>query len=198
LQHELFILKAKKIMSVVIRSRKERVKAFKDTFHALMWISTREFSQRLQTFRLTFPQFITLAALTAHQQACTMRDLTNATFQDPPTMTGIIDRLVRMKLVQRTRSETDRRVVLVQATSAGIDLTHQINEDIMNDELTNYINLTDEDLTALERLVRLKLRLYIGRYKSLPDSDLETELEKLQRFMSDPIQYVKLEHEQKI
>ena len=85
-------------MSVAIQTREERIKTLKNAFHALMWIAMRQFSQRLQSFGLTHPQFITLASLTAHEQACTMRDLTNVTFQDPPTMTGIVDRLVKIKL----------------------------------------------------------------------------------------------------
>ena len=153
----------------------------------------RQFSQRLQSFGLTHPQFIALASLTAHKQACTMRDVTNVTFQDPPTMTGIVDRLVKMKLVERTRSETDRRVVLVRATPVGMELVSQINEATMTDEFSLYSDLTDDDLTALERLLKSKLRLHVGYYKSLQDGDLDAEIDNLQNFMSDPIYYAKLE-----
>ncbi len=184
-------------MAVTLPSRDERVKLLKDSFHALMWIALREFSQHLQSFGLTHPQFIALSALTAHKKACTMRDLTNVTFQDPPTMTGIVDRLVKMKLVERTRSETDRRVVLVQATPAGARLVKKINDEIMREESRMYSTLTDEDLTALERLLRHKLRMHIGRYKSLQNEDLDVEMEKLQRFMTDPIYYTKLEENEK-
>ena len=108
-------------------------------------------------------------------------------------MTGIVDRLVRMKLVQRTRSEADRRVVLVEATPTGIELVSQINEELMRDEFASYTDLSDEDLDALERLLRFKLRRYLGRYKSLQDEDLDAEIEKLQHFIHDPIHYTKLE-----
>jgi DNA-binding MarR family transcriptional regulator len=110
-------------------------------------------------------------------------------------MTGIVDRLVRMKLVERTRSETDRRVVLVRATEDGVKLIQQIQAEIMDEELKMYSALTDNDLTALERLLKQKLRLHAGQYRSLPDEAMDAELERLQRFINDPIQYSKLESE---
>jgi DNA-binding MarR family transcriptional regulator len=175
-------------------SREERIKTIKDAFHFLSWVTLRQFSQLLQPFGLTFPQFIALAALAAHKQACPMRDLISVTFQDPPTMTGIVDRLVKMKLVQRTRSETDRRVVLVQATPSGIDLVNQIDEEVARDAITGYATLTDDELANFEQLLRYKLRMYLGRYKSLPDIELDAEIEQLKHFMSDPIHYIKLEN----
>ena len=182
-------------MSTNTRPKKERIKRIHDSFVALTLIVKRRFAQRLQSFGVTQPQFMTLAALTAHQKACTMSDLTDVTFQDAPTMTGIINRLVKMKLVQRTRSETDRRVVLVQIAPAGSELVKQIDEKIFHDDLSGYADLTDDDLTALEQLLRYLLRMYVGQYKSLEDAHLDAEIEKLQHFVSDPIRYIKLEDE---
>ncbi|MBE7551535.1 MAG: MarR family transcriptional regulator [Anaerolineales bacterium] len=162
---------------------------------ALMWISKRQFAHRLQKFGLTHPQFMTLATLTAHAEACTMRDLINVMFQDAPTMTGVIDRLVKMKLVERTRSEVDRRVVLVKATPAGSELARQIEEQTLCDAEIGFAKLTDEDLSALEQLLRYILRMQIGRFTSLSDADLDAEIEKLRRFRRDPIHYARLEHE---
>lgn len=180
------------------RSREERIRVLRDAFHALMWITTRQLSQRLQPYGLTLPQFITLSALVIHKQPCTMRDLTNGTFQDPPTMTGIVDRLVKTKLVQRTRSKTDRRVVLVQATQAGVELIRRINDEIISDESHMYSHLSDDDLAALEQLLRHKLRLSMGQRRPMQDTDLDAEIDRLQRFMTDPIYYAKLENENKL
>jgi DNA-binding MarR family transcriptional regulator len=180
-------------MNISPVSREERIRAIKDAFHFLLWVAVRRFSHLLQPFGLTFPQFFALAALAAHKQTCTMRDLTSITFQDPPTMTGVVDRLVRMQLVRRSRSEIDRRVVLVQATPAGIDLVRQVKEKMMQDALANYATFSDSELITLEQLLKNILRMYLEQYKSLPDGELNTEIEKLKSFMSDPIGYIKLE-----
>lgn len=182
-------------MTLLGPSREERIKTIHDAFIALMWISKRQFAHRLQAFGLTHPQFMTLATLTAHKEACTMSDLINVTFQDAPTMTGIIDRLVKIKLVERTRSEIDRRVVLVQASPAGVELVKQIEEKTLHDTASGFAKLTDDDLNALEQLLRYILRMQIGRYTSLSAAELDAELEKLRLFSRDPIHYAKLEND---
>ena len=181
-------------MSPAPCSREERIRRIADAFIPLMWIATRQFSQKLQSFGLTPPQFIALAALARHHQPCTMRDLTAVTFQDPPTMTGIVDRLVAMKLVQRTRSETDRRLVWVQATPAGADLINQVTEKSHRDDLPSYAHLTDDELSAVEQLFGYLLRIHVGGMASSKGTDIQTQIERLQLFMNDPISYVKSEH----
>ena len=175
-------------------SREERIRRIADTFVPLMWIMTRQFNQKLQEFGLTSPQFMTLGALVLHGQPCTMHDLTAVTYQDPPTMTGIVDRLVAMGLVQRTRSETDRRVVWVQATPAGADLMKQVKEKRHQDTVPGYETLSDDELTAIEQLVGHLLRIHVDQLASLKGTDIESQFEKLQLFMNDPISYVKSEH----
>jgi len=175
-------------------SRDERIKRIADAFVPLMWFTTRQFSQKLAAFGLTPPQFMALVALSKHHQPCTMSDLTAVTLQDPPTMTGIIDRLVAMRLVQRTRSETDRRVVWVQATPAGADLIKQITEKSHRDDTPSFATLNDDELAAIEQLVEHLLRIHVDRLASLKGTDVESQFERLQLFMNDPIAYVKSEH----
>jgi DNA-binding MarR family transcriptional regulator len=174
-------------------SRQERIRSLKDTFHYLMWMAMRQFARLLQPFGLTFPQYVVLAALAAHQQACTMRDLTSATFEDPPTMTGIVDRLVNMGLVKRARSETDRRVVLVQATEKGMALFSRVDSAITQNALNGYESLSDDNLETLEQLFQYKLRMHVGQDPAVDGTDLDCEIEKLREFFKDPIQYTKIE-----
>jgi len=174
-------------------SREERVRAIKDAFHYLIWVAMRQLARTLQPFSLTPPQYIVLAALAAHRQACSMRDLISVTIADPPTMTGIIDRLVKMKLVERTRIESDRRLVMVQATPAGVDLATQVHDQVVQD-VTGYAALNDDELADLERLLIHKLSLFTKQYKSLQDTELNAEMEKFRHFIRDPLHYVKLEN----
>ncbi len=175
-------------------SRDERIKHIADAFLPLMWFTGRQFGQKLAAFGLTPPQFMALAALARHHQPCTMRDLTAVSLQDPPTMTGVVDRLVAMRLVQRTRSETDRRVVWVQATPAGVDLIKQVMEKRHQDDAPSFATLNDDELAAIEQLVESLLRIHISQLASTKGTDVETQVERLRLFMTDPIAYVKSEH----
>jgi DNA-binding MarR family transcriptional regulator len=120
-----------------------------------------------------------------------MGDLREVTFQDGPTMTGIVNRLIKMGYVERTRSEIDRRVVLVQATPTSIDLVNRIEEDALKDDLCGYAALTDDDLVALEQLLTYILRMYMRRYTDAQNTDFEEALKKLKLFKNDPICYAK-------
>lgn len=172
--------------------RVDRIRRISGTFTVLMWIAKRRFFQLLQSYGLTPPQFISLAALSMHHEPYTMSDLTSITLHDPPTMTGIIDRLVRMGVVQRSRSKSDRRVVLVQATPLGVDLVKQIQENLLNDSLTVYEILTDEELAGIERVFTDVLR-QVRRYLLAEGTDLDARLNKLESFMCDPVAYAKNE-----
>jgi len=178
-----------------MEQRKERIISIRDTFISLMWMLQRGFSQRLQHFGLTKSQFITLNSLVAHQQACPMRDLTEVTFQDAPTMTGVVNRLIKMGLVKRTRSTIDRRVVLVQATTAGQELVQQIEAEMMEADLQGYSALSDEELNALEALIEFIFHMYMRRYIIEEGVDEVALLEKLKLFKRDPIYYAKLHNE---
>jgi DNA-binding MarR family transcriptional regulator len=180
-------------MPAVAVPREERIKRIRDTFIMLVWTAARQFSQELQVFGLTLPQFVALVSLVAHKRPCAMSDLTKITLQDPPTMTGIIDRLIKTELVKRTRSEVDRRVVLVQATPEGIELVRQIRNR-MDDEVADYAVFADDELAEpdrlleyFEQLLEYTFRMHLKRRHSLGDADLDAEIEKLRIFLRDPL-----------
>ena len=172
-------------MTEVLDFRAEQMKRISGIFITLMWIAKRRFLQLLQPFGLTLPQFITLAALSMYQEPCKMSDLTSVTLHDAATMTGIADRLVHMGLAERFHSQMDRRVVLVHVTSAGLNLIKQIQDELLNDSLTVYRILTDEELAKIEQVFSYVLRQVVT-YISVEDTHLDAALSKLELFMCGP------------
>lgn len=75
----------------------------------------------LEKYGLTGPQLIVLQAA-AQQPGATPGMLARTVHLSGPTVTGILDRLVRQGLVRRVRSSGDRRTVRVEVLPAGHDL----------------------------------------------------------------------------
>jgi MarR family transcriptional regulator, organic hydroperoxide resistance regulator len=53
------------------------------------------------------------------EESRTIRQLVAATAQRPSTLTGVLDRLERRRLIERTPNPADRRSVLVRLTPSG-------------------------------------------------------------------------------
>jgi len=173
--------------------RAERIARITTAFRMLIWINMRRLWRLLQGFGLTHPQFITLLALSRHPFPCPMNGLTAALMHDAPTMTGIVDRLVKMGLVERTRSETDRRLVLVQVTPAGADLVRQIDQKFTEDDFFGYAALSNEELGHLEKLLNHVLRMHVRRYATAENVHAHIDFDEIEMetLLRDPIAYVR-------
>lgn len=86
--------------------------------HALLKAS-RQVSVRSQGYlgrmNLTYPQTVTLMILDA-DGPMPISELAKATGSANSTTSGVVDRLERMDLVQRVRSDQDRRKIFVEVT----------------------------------------------------------------------------------
>ena len=103
------------------------------------------------TGRISFPQLWALGYLT-HAGAATMRTLARTMQAKESTTTGLVDRMDRMKLVRRTHSKEDRRVVFVEITAKGRRVLEEINrqrEDTIKDLFRN--------LSSRDRATYLKI-----------------------------------------
>lgn len=85
----------------------------------LGWLGQKQFAVELAPFKLTIPQFFTLLFVSTSEHGCTMSELAHQTRHSLATMTGIVDRLVKLDLVKRGGNPNDRRIVLVELTEAG-------------------------------------------------------------------------------
>ena len=66
-------------------------------------------------------QFIAIMAI-FHAKKCTVSALAESLHVAMPTVTGLVDRLVKMKLATRTGSQKDRRKVFIELSPKGMNL----------------------------------------------------------------------------
>lgn len=109
-------------------------------------------------FGLTVPQLVCLRTL-AKQQDLTPSALSREVDLSQATITGIVDRLVKRGLVDRQRSETDRRRVTLSITDAGNTLLEASPSPLQERFLTQLSELPLDNQkvieTVLEQVVRM-------------------------------------------
>ena len=84
----------------------------------------------LNKIGITYQQYLVLLVLWELEN-CSIKDIAKTLKLDSPTITPIVQKLEKMNLVKRQRSDKDERMVLVSLTQAGIDSENQV-ADIQN------------------------------------------------------------------
>jgi DNA-binding MarR family transcriptional regulator len=124
------------------------------------WLEQRRFAQDLVRFGVTLPQFIVLRLIALRGQPVNMQALADAALLRCATMTGIVDRLVRMGLVSRQRDAQDRRQVLVDLTPAGLVALQQVKSSRRQRLSETLERLSSQDATELLRLLGAYLEAF--------------------------------------
>ncbi len=94
----------------------------------MVWMGSKRFAQQLAAYGLTAPQYFTLFSLLLQGEACTMNVLAESTYQDAATVTGIVNRLVKLGYVSRQRGQDDRRKVYVTLQQAGRQVVEKVKQ----------------------------------------------------------------------
>lgn len=113
----------------------------------------RDLQARLQPYGVTPSQLCVLSCLWEEDGLSGMVLGERARF-DPPTITGILDRLERDNLVTRRRAEHDRRVVTVHLTENGAELRAALPKIALASNARAATRLDGEQAETLARLLR--------------------------------------------
>lgn len=113
------------------------------------------FRKIFNEFGLTEQQWRVLRVLWEHD-AIAFRDLSKTTLIPAPSLVGVVDRLTKQGLVERQRSEADRRNVFVRATEQGREMHREVwpKVDSAYAELQSSID-ADEWQQIIDGLARL-------------------------------------------
>ena len=98
-------------------------------------------------------------------------DLSRKLYMTPSNMTGIIDRLEKKGLVDRTRQPVDRRVVLITLTESGKDLSRLLPDSIERKLVSELIVLSPEQIQTLSKAMNQIVHLMDAHW--IEDTPLE-------------------------
>jgi DNA-binding MarR family transcriptional regulator len=111
------------------------------------------FARLFREHGLTPAQYNVLRILRGEGKPLPCLEIAARLVTEVPGITGLLDRLERLGLVARTRSDVDRRVVHVAITARGLELLGRLDDpvDRLHRELLGH--LTHDELRALNQLL---------------------------------------------
>lgn len=125
-----------------------------DELHALF---TRTLEGHLGPEGITVPQAFTLKTLKERDGPCRMSDLAAMRFHSPASMTGIVDRLIHLGLVERGSDANDRRVILLSLTEQGTAILASIDKTVQGMMRRFFESMPEKDRKTMVRVfLRLK------------------------------------------
>ena len=136
----------------------EQAKQILHTYLRVSQLMSRYFRSYFSKQDLTFPQAMVLTAL-GEEGEMPISQLAQSIGSANSTVSGIVDRLERMGLVERVRSKHDRRVIYVALTDRSRAMEQKMEPDV-NEQMGRMLTqLSDEELEeirgALETLERV-------------------------------------------
>ena len=111
------------------------------------------FGRLFRQYGLTSSQYNVLRILRGEGQPMPCLEVANRMIQVVPAITGLIDRLEKMKFVERHRCSHDRRIVYIQLTPAAEQLLAKLDRPVMQLHDTLMEHLNENELRELSRLL---------------------------------------------
>ncbi len=117
--------------------------------YAASRLTTKVYTPYLEKMDITYPQYLVLLVLWQHEEQ-SVKEIGARLYLESNTLTPLLKRLEQKGLIQRNRSKTDERTVLITLTSAGQNLKNQAltipqrilesfqNESIDSEEVINF------------------------------------------------------------
>jgi DNA-binding MarR family transcriptional regulator len=157
-----------------MKNRKELIDDFMEVFQmlALKVQETDQSCAEMAGVNEISKYDLALVGLIGKKGEVIMREI--AEYLDVPfsTATGVVDKLVKKKILKRVNSETDRRTVKVELTSKRgkeifqqfISFRHKLGEIVL-------ANMDERDFTDIERLMKKMVR-------QISDHNVDAQLKK--------------------
>lgn len=113
-----------------------------------------ELSEMMKSHGVTLTQHNVLRILRgAGEKGLVRNEVSERLVAQVPDVTRLMDRLVEMGMVTRTRDTNDRRCVIARITRRGLDVLEKIEEPLMEIHRRQLGHMTEEELQTLVALL---------------------------------------------
>jgi MarR family transcriptional regulator, organic hydroperoxide resistance regulator len=132
-----------------------RNEAISETVQSLRRIfkAIHDYSQEVsQEYGITGPQLWALKTI-SENGSLSLGELTKKMYLHPSTVTGVVDRLETKGYVFRDRGQKDRRVVKVQLTAGGMELTKKAPNPVQGKMIHGLRKLKQRELRVIHKSV---------------------------------------------
>ncbi|WP_196889898.1 MarR family winged helix-turn-helix transcriptional regulator [Aureivirga sp. CE67] len=105
----------------------------------------KKFDEFLKPFQLSQQQFNILRILRGNGDWVTMNDIKSLMIDKFPNATRLSDKLLEKELIERRRSDSDRRIVYLKISEKGLELLKEIDESDNQEHLDIMNKVTEEE-----------------------------------------------------
>jgi DNA-binding MarR family transcriptional regulator len=107
-----------------------------------------------EEFNITMSQYNVLRILKGvYPEGHARCEIASRMIEKSPDITRIIDRLEKQGLVERDRTDVDRRISITKITKKGIEIAEKIQPIVQKAHLSTTENLTDDECRKLSVLL---------------------------------------------
>lgn len=170
-------------MNISIRQRagmmkkNDLISLIADDLRRVFQVVNEHSKRAMKETGLTGPQLWAIKVVAGHGPI-RVSDLARRLYLHSATVVGIIDRLEAQGLVRRTRSEEDRRVVMVDLTEEGRELVERAPEVAQGLLVAGLERISRDNLETISEGLRLMVEL-LGAQNLPPQLILSPEVNRL-------------------
>ncbi|HVI49539.1 MAG TPA: MarR family transcriptional regulator [Chitinophaga sp.] len=120
------------------------------SIYALSRLVTSHYQPLLANLDLTYPQYLVMLTLWEHQ-TLSVKAMGELLMLDSGTLTPLLKRLEAKKIIKRSRSKEDERIVNIQLTAQGLQLKDQAAD--IPFQLQCSLGMNNEEIKSLKAII---------------------------------------------
>lgn len=140
-------------------NKQERIRSILETQQELARHQVFDDLDPWLELEMSTAQLKALFVISSVEEGVKMRTFAERIGASTPYATGIVDRLIKLGLVERLPEPNDRRVVIVHLTDEGRSFLERLLSSMRSVAIPLFERMAEEDLAALDRGLRALLNV---------------------------------------